>query len=154
MRAWPDITQEGCKYVGIFVFQARLSRSSLSNPFWLFAVSWHYSWGCFICGNTHETPVSIPYVTTTKVCVYKEMTSYLPFIVHFSFYVRYLNLMLHGWKDRCAIKLEHTPHTKYYTYYSKTLSKSRGSLCNTPSHGSCPVSSGYACLFEDMDDEV
>jgi len=71
-------------YEYLFVFQTLLSLNSL-NTLFLFAVTWHYSLGCFICGNTSETPVSMPYVTTAKVCVHKTITSYLSFIVHCSF---------------------------------------------------------------------
>lgn len=48
-----------------FRFQALLSLNSL-NPLVLFAVSWHCSLGCFICGNAHETPVSMPNVTELR----------------------------------------------------------------------------------------
>lgn len=126
------------------MFQAGLSLNTLNTPF-LFAVSWHYSLGCFICGSTRKTPVSMPYVTTDKVCVYKTVTGYLPFIVQCSFYVRHLNLMLHGWKHHHAIKLEPMLHATNYTFYLKTLSNSKVSLCNI-SESENQVTGSALCL--------
>lgn len=117
-------------FINIYLCSKHFFPSIVLIPFFLFAVSWHYSLGCFICGNTRKTFVSTPYVTTAKVCVYKTITGYLPFIVHCSFYVRCLNLMLHGWKYCHAIKLEHMPCATYHTFYLKTLSNSKVSLCN------------------------
>lgn len=128
-------------YEYLFVFNSL-------NTLFLFAVSWHYSLGCFICGNTCETPVSTPYVTTAKVCVYKTITGCLTFIVHCFFYVRCLNLMLHGWKYRHAIKLERMPHATYYTFYLKTLSNGKVSLCNILK--SANQATGAALCLQDL----
>lgn len=76
------------------VFMKHFFLSIVLIPF--FFVGWHYSSGCFICENTRKTPVSMPYVTTGKLCVYNTIADYLPFIVCCPFYVRCLNLLLHG----------------------------------------------------------
>lgn len=66
--------------MNIYLCSKHFFPSTALISLFLFAMSWHYSLGCLICGNTHETPVSMLCVTTANV--YKTITGYLQFILH------------------------------------------------------------------------
>lgn len=81
-------------------------------------------------------------VTTAKVCVYKTITGYLPFVLHCSFYVR---LMLHGWKYPHAIKLEYMPRAALVHFLSQNIIQQKSKSLQTKL---------LACVFKQVNNMV